>query len=162
MRLPNFCTHARHSVAFAIASGDMPELFDAFGKKPYCAAEKLAVRICRAANFLACHRVAGQESGLVRLVVMTRSTFAGNTLYAADIGYKLMRLQNRSKLLQPFENAEDWTAKQYQVAFDGRRVRILSDYVDGCAAQRDGGLGVIAVPSDNRSIKGVLAQRHSH
>src|SRR5580704_4298175 len=66
----------------------------AFGEKPYRAAEKLAVRICRAANFLACHRVAGQESGLVRLIVTSRSTFAENMLYAADISYELMWLQN--------------------------------------------------------------------
>ena len=84
-------------------------------------ANRFAIGIFGAADFFACHGVAGQESGLAGGVVFVTGTGTNRAFDAADVGDELMFTQNGRETVEPFEDGEDGAAEQDEIGFRQRR-----------------------------------------
>ena len=100
-----------------------------------------------AAYFFAGHGVPGEKAGLARGAKQGQRAFGNGYFDAAHVGDQLMRLEQRSELLQPIQNGEDRPTQQHQVARDRRADWIVGGEIDRSAIQRDLQIGMGFGPS---------------
>ena len=92
----------------------------AWSEEPDCAIEERAVGIFSAADFFACHGVAGEKSGLAGRVVFGMGAGTDCAFDAADIGDELVFTEDGSEPVEPLEDGEDGPPSRMRLASQRR------------------------------------------
>ncbi len=81
--------------------------------------------------------MAGEKASLAGTSEQGLRSFGDGDFDAAYVGHKLIGLEDRSQLFEPFLNGEYGAAQEDQVALDCRADGVVGSLVDRAAVERD-------------------------
>ena len=120
-----------------------------FGKEPDGVGEETCVRMSGAAYLFPRHGMTGEKASLAWPSEQRLRALGYGDLDAAYVGDQLMRLKERSQLLQPFLDGEDRPAQKNDFTAGCCADRIGGDRINGAAIESDLRLRRVAVPTND-------------